>query len=181
MMQNAAQQLMPLLPFCLANKSIWHPIRVTNGSSSSLLLWQCRTVPWKHLRWEKITWVTLLDYRAPASYWHSPWRLPGKVSLNTVGIHPLTVRKGVPAGRHRRGCNPRPHKAFLKKHLCDPKLTYFLLPPSYLRKHNHPKCAVCQISGVGIRIQDPSNSWQCSAGCGGGSKINLFARKNKGF
>lgn len=50
--------------------------------------------------------------------------------------------------------------------------------PSYLKEHNHLKHAVCQISGVGMRIPDPSNSWQCSAGCGGGWKINLLARKN---
>lgn len=57
-----------------------------------------------------------------------------------------------------------------------PTLVFFLA--SYLRKHNNPKHTVCQISGVGIRLPDPSDSWRCSAGCVGGWKINLLARKN---
>lgn len=40
------------------------------------------------------------------------------------------------------------------------------------------RSTVCQISGVGIRLPDPSSSWQCSAGCVGAWKINLLARKN---
>lgn len=54
----------------------------------------------------------------------------------------------------------------------------FFFLASHPRKHNNPKHTVCQISGVGIRLPDPSNSWQCSAGCVGGWKINLLARKN---
>lgn len=98
-------------------------------------------------------------------------------NFKALGIYPLTAGKGVPAGRCVRGCNQ--WSLHFTSEVLQILLTLlFFFLTSHPRKHNNPKHTVCQISGVGIRLPDPSNSWQCSAGCVGGWKINLLARKN---
>lgn len=178
---------MPLPQFCVTNKSIQHLVRVTNGSSASLSLWQCRTVPRKHLGWERITSVTLLAYSPSAPYWCSLCleRLSKNArngELQGIGNLSFLLERvfqqgdaigDVTLGQREPSLHTWSNCCVLQSL---PTLAFF--PASYPRKHNNPKHTVCQISGVGIRLPDPSNSWQRSAGCVGGWKINLLARKN---
>lgn len=134
--------------------------------------------------------MTLLAHSTAASY-RCSWGLEGflkcsrKGELYGSGNPSFNCRKRVfqQAGA-RGGVIPGQMKPSLHiwRHVCvlqsSPTLVFpHPPPPSYLRKHNPPKHAVCQISGVGIRTPDPSSSWQRSAGCVGAWKINLLARK----
>lgn len=184
MRQNAVYQLTPLSQFCVTNNSIWHLVRATNGSSASLPLWQCRIVPqntWAEK--ESLQWPFWLTAHLPltdsAFVWKSSWRVPRMGNFKALGIYPLTAGKGSSRQVHE-GMYLEPNRAFTSEvtAVCSKAHLHWFFPASHPRKHNNPKHSVCQISGVGIRLPDPSSSWQCSAGCVGGWKINLLARKN---
>lgn len=175
---------MPLSQFCMTNKSIQHLVRVTKGSSASLSPWQYRIVPQKHLGWERIISVTLLTYSPSASYWCSfclERLLKSARNGELQGTENLSFNcwKGFQQAGARGDVPWAKWSLHIWSNTCvlQSSRTCFF-PAAHPRKHNNPKHTVCQISGVGIRLPDPSNSWQCSAGCVGGWTINLLARKN---